>query len=128
MKPLIEGVSAKMEKGEFDKFCSTLIRRTFKNPSDKSSPKLFTALIFCLDTSENESVVDRFRSELYTSFVTGIVNEKNLLVPQTYKNSQPILIQFYSPSINLVGPTAEPPNYFVSFTNEGVVMSTKMVT
>ena len=123
LRPKIELFAQRHGTKEFNKFCSFAFRR---KPRDVENPQLgliYTSVIFCLDESYKNEVLTKFSSDFIRSYETAVTLETDLNKIQQYRLKQNIMIQYYDPMerINLENPKL--PNFFTSFSNEGLVLN-----
>jgi hypothetical protein len=110
------------EVGEqhFKNKCMMTIRKKLKVPNDYSQGMMNLCVAFCLD-QESDDVVNMFRNDFVIHFSNAVDKSDNLMKLQYYEEKNPLLIQFYDPVINTQEEIA--PQFFLSFTKEGFVLS-----
>lgn len=108
---------------KFNKYCSSALRSKYIDKKVKSLGKIMTSIIFCLSDDTTEERIKNFNYDFIVYYTNTLVNEKNLMKIQNYRLKQNIQIQYYDPmeKINIENPKL--PNFFTSFSKEGLVLN-----
>lgn len=123
LRPKVELFAQKFGVEKFNKFCFFALRSKVRDLRLPSLGKVYTVVIFCLNSSYEEGVLKKFSNEFIQKYEKAIVEENNFNKIQVYRLKQNIMIQYYDPleKINVFSPRI--PNYYTSFAHEGLVLN-----
>ena len=124
LKPKIDNLISLKTTDFFQEFCILAFRKKLMIEGDYSSAKINTAVIMCLKPDETEQIIKRFKTEFLNFLTNSIDQSDELLALQQFQENQPLQVQFYDPALDLSSPSADLPNFYTSFSDQGLVLST----
>lgn len=107
----------------FNKFCFFSFRLKYKDPENTGLGKTYTIITFCLDKEYSQATLDKFSQDFKNSVSEAVFNEPKYMKVQNYRLKQNIEIQYYDPMAKIDPNNPEVPDFFTSFSPEGLVLN-----
>jgi len=123
LRPKIELFARKFGIEKFNKYCFFSFRKKLKDNQKPQLGQIFTSVIFCLDQNYSSEILKKFSYDFIKYYELAIFNEKDFNKIQQYRLKQNIMIQYYDPSEKLSSEYPRLPNFYTSFTKEGLVLN-----
>ena len=122
-KPKIDKYAQKVGVPHFNKFCFFAFRTKFKDEKEKQLGKIYTTITMCLDKQTTDASLDKFSKDFKKNTSEFIFKEPQYGKIQNYRFKQNIEIQYYDPLAKIDDENPEVPDFYTSFTPEGLVLN-----
>jgi hypothetical protein len=122
-KPKIDKFAQKVGLAYFNKFCFFTYRMKYKDDKEKQLGKIYTLITMCLDKQTTNASLDKFSRDFKSNMSEFVFKEPQYGKVQNYRFKQNIEIQYYDPLAKIDHENPEVPDFYTSFTPEGLVLN-----